>query len=41
MIWFSAGYIRRGEFWFLGLLFGVIYLAVFLAAVVPWLGMGG
>ncbi len=41
MIWLSAGYIRHGEFWFLGLLFGVIYLAIFLGIIIPWVCVSG
>ena len=41
MIWLSAGYIKRGEFWFLGLLFGSLYLGVFLAVVMPWASLCG
>lgn len=41
MIWLSAGYIKRGEFWFLGLLFGSLYLGVFLAIVMPWASFCG
>lgn len=41
MIWISTGYIKRGEFWFLGLIFGSLYLGVFLAVVMPWLSLCG
>lgn len=41
MIWLSTGYIKIGEFCFLGLVFGVIYLSIFLAIVMPWIYWSG
>jgi L-tartrate/succinate antiporter len=35
-IYYGAGYIKGKEFWALGLVFGVIYLGVFLAVGFPW-----
>ncbi|GAB6126168.1 anion permease [Humidesulfovibrio idahonensis] len=35
-IYYGAGYIKGREFWVLGLVFGVIYLGVFLAVGFPW-----
>lgn len=35
-VWFGSGYIKSGEFYKLGFIFGVIYLVVFLALCVPW-----
>ena len=36
-IYYGSGYIDRKDFWRLGCLFGVVFLAVFLAAGVPYL----
>jgi anion transporter len=36
-IYFSSGYIRRGDFWKFGLIFGVVYFAGLLLIVLPWL----
>jgi L-tartrate/succinate antiporter len=36
-VYFGAGFISRKAFWLLGLLFGVLFLAVLLAVGVPWL----
>ncbi|MDR1008138.1 MAG: DASS family sodium-coupled anion symporter [Campylobacteraceae bacterium] len=41
-VYFGSGYIKGGEFWKLGAIFGLIYLVVFLAIEVPWvLGVVG
>lgn len=36
-IYYGSGYIRSGDFWRLGLIFGAIYLAVFLGIGVPYI----
>jgi L-tartrate/succinate antiporter len=36
-IYFGSGYIDRKDFWRLGFLFGIVFLAVFLGAGVPYL----
>ena len=36
-IYFSSGYIGRGDFWKFGLIFGVVYFAGLLLIVLPWL----
>jgi di/tricarboxylate transporter len=36
-IYYGSGYVDRKDFWRLGLLFGVVFLAAFLAAGVPYL----
>jgi L-tartrate/succinate antiporter len=36
-VYFGSGYISRRDFWLLGLIFGGIFLAVFLAIGVPYL----
>jgi L-tartrate/succinate antiporter len=36
-IYFSSGYIAKGEFWRLGLIFGLIYFVALLAIGAPWL----
>jgi anion transporter len=36
-IYFSSGYIDRGDFWKFGLIFGVVYFAGLLLIVLPWL----
>jgi L-tartrate/succinate antiporter len=36
-IWYGSGYVARKDFWRLGLIFGVIYLAALLAIGVPYL----
>ena len=38
-MYYGSGYIGRGEFWKLGLVFGVLYFAGLLVIVLPWLGM--
>ena len=35
-VYFGSGYISSAEFWKLGSIFGMLYLAVFLAVGVPW-----
>lgn len=36
-IWFASGYNKSGEFWRLGFIFGVIYLAIFALVGIPWI----
>jgi L-tartrate/succinate antiporter len=36
-LYFGSGYIKGKEFWVLGLIFGAIYLAVFLLVGFPWI----
>ena len=36
-VWFASGYVTGPEFWKLGAIFGVIYLAVFLLVGMPWI----
>ncbi len=36
-IWFANGYVKGPEFWKLGFIFGVIYLAIFVVIGIPWL----
>ena len=36
-IWFASGYTKSGEFWKLGFIFGVIYMAIFMAVGIPWI----
>lgn len=36
-VWYGSGYVGRGDFWKLGLLSGIAYLAVLLAVGVPYL----
>lgn len=40
-VWFASGYIKAGEFWFLGLIFGAIHLAALLFVVFPWISLYG
>ncbi|MDR1975709.1 MAG: anion permease [Campylobacteraceae bacterium] len=35
-IWFASGYVKTSDFWRLGLIFGLIYLAIYLLVGVPW-----
>lgn len=35
-VWFASGYITGPDFWRLGAIFGVLYLAVYLVVGVPW-----
>ncbi len=37
-IYYGSGYVKRRDFWVLGLIFGVIFLAVFLLIGLPYLG---
>jgi L-tartrate/succinate antiporter len=36
-VYFGSGFISRRDFWALGLIFGLIYLATLLAVGIPWL----
>ena len=36
-MYFGSGFIRKGDFWKLGLVFGVIYFAGLVSIVLPWL----
>lgn len=36
-VYYGSGYIKRRDFWVLGLLLGVVYVVVYLAIVVKWL----
>jgi citrate:succinate antiporter/L-tartrate/succinate antiporter len=36
-IYYGSGYIGKGEFWLLGLIFGLVYFIGLLAVVLPWL----
>lgn len=40
-IWYGAGYIKTGEFWKLGFIFGMVYLVGFLAITIPWIKIIG
>lgn len=40
-VWFASGYVKNGEFWFLGAVFGAIYLAGILFILIPWLRLSG
>ncbi len=35
--WFGSGYVKSADFWRLGLIFGVIYLATFIVIGIPWI----
>jgi L-tartrate/succinate antiporter len=35
-IFYGSGYLPSGDFWRLGTIFGVIFLAAFLLITVPW-----
>ncbi|HZW30272.1 MAG TPA: DASS family sodium-coupled anion symporter [Isosphaeraceae bacterium] len=37
-VYFGSGFIPRKDFWMLGFVFGLIYLAVLLGVGIPWLG---
>jgi L-tartrate/succinate antiporter len=37
VIYYGSGFIPRRDFWVLGAVLGVVYLAVYLAIIVPWL----
>ena len=41
VIYYGSGYITRKDFWTLGLVMGVLFLAVYLAIIVPWLRVLG
>jgi L-tartrate/succinate antiporter len=41
VIYYASGYISRRAFWILGLIIGVMYIAVYLAIIVPWLSFLG
>lgn len=36
-VYFGCGYISRRNFWVLGLILGVIFFAIYVAIIVPWL----
>jgi L-tartrate/succinate antiporter len=38
-IYYGSGYVKPKDFWLLGLIFGLIYLVVFLGVGVPWFRM--
>ncbi|WP_300156889.1 DASS family sodium-coupled anion symporter [Solidesulfovibrio sp.] len=43
-IWYGTGYVKAGEFWLLGAVFGLLFLGAFLFVCVPWIafiGLGG
>lgn len=40
-VWYGAGYIKAGEFWKLGFIFGIVYLIAFLIITIPWIKMIG
>jgi L-tartrate/succinate antiporter len=40
-VYYGSGYIKRRDFWVLGLVLGVVYMAVYLAIIVKWLGYLG
>lgn len=35
-IYYGSGYVKGKEFWLLGLVFGIVYLGVFLLVGFPW-----
>ena len=35
-VWYGSGYVKSGDFWKLGFIFGFIYLIAFLVICVPW-----
>jgi L-tartrate/succinate antiporter len=41
VIYYASGYITRRDFWVLGLVMGTLYIAVYLAMIVPWLSYLG
>jgi len=41
VIYYASGYITRRDFWVLGLVMGVLYIAVYLAIAIPWLAFLG
>ena len=40
-VYFASGFIARGDFWRLGLIFGLMFLAALLVIGVPWLAIVG
>jgi L-tartrate/succinate antiporter len=40
-VYYGSGYIKRRDFWVLGFILGVVYMAVYLAIIVKWLGYLG
>ncbi|MDR0842763.1 MAG: anion permease [Acidobacteriota bacterium] len=38
-VYFGSGYVKGPEFWRLGTIFGLVYLAVFLLIEIPWVTM--
>ena len=36
-IYYGSGYIKGRDFWWLGLIVGVLYFVVYIAIIVPWL----
>jgi L-tartrate/succinate antiporter len=38
-VYYGCGYIGRRDFWRLGFIFGLIFLAALLLIGVPWLGL--
>jgi L-tartrate/succinate antiporter len=40
-VYYGSGYIKRKDFWVLGLILGVVYMAVYLTIIVKWLGYLG
>jgi L-tartrate/succinate antiporter len=40
-IYYASGYITRRAFWVLGLIIGTMYVAVYLAIIIPWLAYLG
>jgi L-tartrate/succinate antiporter len=40
-VYYGSGYIKRRDFWVLGLVLGVTYLVVYLSIIVKWLGYLG
>ena len=40
-VYYGSGYIKARDFWLLGLVLGVLYMVVYLAIIVKWLGYLG
>jgi len=40
-VYYGSGYIKRKDFWVLGFILGVVYMAVYLTIIVKWLGYLG
>jgi citrate:succinate antiporter/L-tartrate/succinate antiporter len=38
-MYYGSGFIGKGEFWRLGLIFGLVYFAGLLVIVMPWLNV--